>query len=513
MKLNTLKLSPRLGLGFGVVLLLAAGIAGFGWYRLEIAQTEMLVQIDMAQRAGLAEKWSALTVLNVNRALAIAKSGASADVQTHFAPRMKATSDEITAMQKELDARITSDKGKALMADINQKRTTYVGLRAEAFKKLKESAPDLGAFVDTQLLPASETYLTAVSELQKFQQELSEARTATTQGDVDSSQVLLLAMAVTCLAVGALVAFAITRSVTRPLKQAAAITATVASGNLSEPIQFDGRDEVADVLKGLSAMQASLRTVVSQVRASTDSIATASSEIATGNADLSARTEQTASNLQQTAASMEEITGTVTQSVESARTANGLATSAADVAGKGGEIVGQVVSTMKDINASSQKITDIIGVIDGIAFQTNILALNAAVEAARAGEQGRGFAVVASEVRSLAQRSATAAKEIKMLIGASVERVESGTKLVADAGETMKDIVTSVNRVSLVISEILSAATEQRQGIGEVNSAVANLDQMTQQNSALVEEAAAATESLRDQASNLAIVVGTFQLE
>jgi len=322
----------------------------------------------------------------------------------------------------------------------------------------------------------------------------------------------LIGMAAFSVLMGAAIAWVITRSVTVPLSRAAAATATMASGNLTQTIEFTGKDEVANVLKGLSEMQHSLRHIVSEVRASTDSIATASRQIATGNADLSARTEQTSSSLQQTAASMEQITGTVTQSVESARMADGLAGTAASVADKGGELVRQVVSTMQEINVSSRKITDIIAVIDSIAFQTNILALNAAVEAARAGEQGRGFAVVASEVRSLAQRSATAAKEIKTLIGASVERVDSGTKLVANAGDTMKEIVTSVRRVSRVINEILLAAEEQSKGIGEVNSAVADLDQMTQQNAALVEQSSAAAESLREQASGLTTAVGTFRL-
>jgi methyl-accepting chemotaxis protein len=260
-------------------------------------------------------------------------------------------------------------------------------------------------------------------------------------------------------------------------------------------------------------MQASLRRLVGEVRSSTDSITTASAEIATGNHDLSVRTEQTASNLQQAASSMEQLTGTVKQSADSARQANQMASSAAEVAARGGSVVSQVVTTMNEINASSKKISDIIGVIDGIAFQTNILALNAAVEAARAGEQGRGFAVVASEVRSLAQRSAQAAKEIKGLIGASVDRVEAGSRLVADAGKTMSEIVGSVQRVSDIIGEITAASSEQSDGIGSVNAAVTQLDQMTQQNSALVEESAAAAESLKDQAVRLSQAVGAFRLE
>ena len=284
----------------------------------------------------------------------------------------------------------------------------------------------------------------------------------------------------------------------------------VRQGNLAVAIHAP---HPGSVLHGLAGMIESLRTTVSRVRQSTDSISTASNEIALGNLDLSGRTEQTASNLQQTAASMEQLTGTVNQTAASANTANGLAVSASQAAEKGGEVVAQVVQTMDDINASSKKIADIIGVIDGIAFQTNILALNAAVEAARAGEQGRGFAVVAAEVRSLAQRSAEAAKEIKSLINASVDRVESGAQLVNEAGAAMTTIVSSVRNVAQIISEITAAAAEQSSGIGQVNGAVTELDKMTQQNAALVEQSAAAAESLKEQAQRLSQVVQVFQLE
>jgi methyl-accepting chemotaxis protein len=303
------------------------------------------------------------------------------------------------------------------------------------------------------------------------------------------------------------------RSVMRQIggEPALAVSAmrSVAGGDLTVTLP---RVPAGSLLAALADMIASLRGTVGQVRTATDSISTASTEIASGNQDLSSRTEHTASNLQETAASMEELTGTVRQSAESARMATQLAEAAAGTARRGGTVVGEVVHTMREINESSRKINDIIGVIDGIAFQTNILALNAAVEAARAGEQGRGFAVVAGEVRSLAQRSAEAAKEIKGLIGTSVDRVEAGTRLVSEAGQTMDEIVASVQRVTDVISEIGAATGEQSQGIAQVGSAVAQLDQMTQQNAALVEESAAAAQSLRDQAQRLAGVVATFRL-
>jgi methyl-accepting chemotaxis protein len=302
------------------------------------------------------------------------------------------------------------------------------------------------------------------------------------------------------------------RGIAGPVGQALGVAEAVAQGDLTVQIKVTSVDETGQLLQALVKMRDSLSHTVSQVRSATDSINTASSEIASGNQDLSARTEQAASNLEETAASMEELTSTVSQSADAARQANQLAASASEVAVRGGQVVSQVVSTMEEINHSSKKISDIIGVIDGIAFQTNILALNAAVEAARAGEQGRGFAVVASEVRSLAQRSAEAAKEIKGLIGTSVDKVETGSRLVADAGQTMSEIVGSVQRVSDIIGEITSASSEQSNGIAQVNTAVSQLDQMTQQNAALVEQSAAAAESLKDQATRLAQVVQVFRL-
>ena len=323
---------------------------------------------------------------------------------------------------------------------------------------------------------------------------------------------LLTALGLVCAVVAVLLSWLMQRKLTQELARAAAIAGEVAAGNLAVEATSERQDEVGDLVRALGAMTAQLGDSMRTVLDSSESIRTASAEIATGNLDLSVRTEQTASSLQQAAASMEQLTGTVKQSADSARQANQLASKAAKVAERGGQVVAQVVSTMTEINVASKKIGDIIGVIDGIAFQTNILALNAAVEAARAGEQGRGFAVVASEVRSLAQRSAQAAKEIKALIGASVDKVEGGSRLVADAGQTMNEIVSSVQRVSHIINEITAASTEQSDGIGQVNTAVVQLDQMTQQNAALVEQSAAAADSLKDQASKLATVVGNFRL-
>jgi methyl-accepting chemotaxis protein len=314
------------------------------------------------------------------------------------------------------------------------------------------------------------------------------------------------------LVLGSLLSMLIVRGITRRLQQAVAVTQRIADGDLSSSVPLDGNDEVAQTLAALAAMQDRLHGTIGDVRAAVMAIESASGEIASGTNDLSARTEQSASNLQQTAASMEQLTGSARSASDNAAVASQLADSATGVAQRGGSVVSQVVSTMSDIQASSRKIGDIIGTIDGIAFQTNILALNAAVEAARAGEQGRGFAVVASEVRGLAKRSADAAREIKSLIGASVERVESGTRLVGDAGSTMTEIVDSVRRVNDVIGEIAHAAREQTSGISQVNGAVTQLDHMTQQNAALVEQSAAAAESMRDQATRLGRAVGSFRL-
>ena len=317
---------------------------------------------------------------------------------------------------------------------------------------------------------------------------------------------------VACIALGLLLALAIARIVSRPLREAVELAQTVAAGDLSSRITVQTRDETGQLLEALSSMNASLARVVGEVRSGTDSIATASGQIAAGNHDLSSRTEEQASSLEEVAASMEEITSTVRQSADNARQANQLAQSASEVAVRGGEVVRQVVGTMESISKSSGKIVDIIGVIDSIAFQTNILALNAAVEAARAGEQGRGFAVVASEVRTLAQRSSAAAKEIKSLIDDSVREVGAGASQVEQAGRTMEEIVGSVKRVTDIIGEISAAAGEQTSGIEQINEAIVQMDRVTQQNAALVEEAAAAASAMDEQASGLVRAVSVFRL-
>ena len=324
---------------------------------------------------------------------------------------------------------------------------------------------------------------------------------------------VLLVGALVATALAAILALAISRSVLGGLGEVQAVATRLAAGDLSQDIQRNRADEIGDMLEAMGQAVSSFRQTLRLVRDSSESIRMASGEVATGNTDLSQRTELQAGSLQQTAASMEQLAGTVRQSADNARQANDLAAGASEVAARGGQVVGRVVSTMEQIQASSRKIGDIIGVIDGIAFQTNILALSAAVEAARAGEQGRGFAVVDSEVRSLAQRSAAAAREIKVLVGDSVEKVESGSRLVGDAGRTMGDIVAQVDRVKLLIGEIAAAAGEQSSGLGAVNGAVGQLEQMTQQNAALVEQSAAAADSLKEQARRLTEAVAVFRLD
>jgi methyl-accepting chemotaxis protein len=347
--------------------------------------------------------------------------------------------------------------------------------------------------------------------------ELVEARVQATQADFRTTMTqTLIAFAATLVAVLLFIVpmtLINSRSITVPIEYAVQVADSIASGDLTLPIRSEGQDEAAALLGSLSRMQQNLREMVGQVQEAAESIQNSSTEVASGNMDLSKRTEAAAGSLQQTASSMEQLTSNVRQSADAAREATQMASQAADVARRGGGAVSRVVSTMDEINASSRRIGDIVGTIDSIAFQTNILALNAAVEAARAGEQGRGFAVVASEVRSLAQRSASAAREIKGLIDASVQNVEAGTRQVGDAGATMTEIVVSVQRVRDIIGEISQSASEQSGGLGQVNGSVSDLDRMTQQNAALVEQSAAAAESLKEQAVRLGALVGTFRLQ
>ncbi len=513
MNFSNLRVAAKLWLAVGaivVALLVLAGVAGYRSMKLQ-ADTQA-AQLAMDQRVIQSTRWAGLTNLNAVRAEAALLSS-DPGVAAAFKEPTVATSAQITEIQKSIAAMDLSPADKAQLDTIASARAKVLETRGRAQQLKKDGKTEEAlAMLQSEVKTAVNAYL---GDQRRFV-EMQEQALAKSEADAKSERATLFD--VVCVSLAVLVlgllsgAFWLIRSIQQPLGLANQAAARIAEGDLSMAMDSARKDEFGDLLRSLSTMSLSLGRMVHQVRQSTDSIATASSEIASGNNDLAARTEQTASNLQQTAASMDHLTQTVRQSADNANQASSLAASASNVAQKGGEVVKQVVVTMEEINASSKKISDIIGVIDGIAFQTNILALNAAVEAARAGEQGRGFAVVASEVRSLAQRSAQAAKEIKGLIGTSVEKVESGARLVAEAGSTMSDIVQSVKRVTDIVGEITAAATEQSTGIHEINRAVVNLDQMTQQNSALVEESAAAATSMREQAGQLAKAVAVFKV-
>jgi methyl-accepting chemotaxis protein len=513
MNLNDFRVGTRLAAGFGTILVFLASMAAAGIWQMNssaAATREMMATSLVKER--LVSEQVGIVGSGLLRTKGIANS-TDVGLETVYAEDLKASTariEEIVAAMKLLPTGADEQK---ILDKVNESRAAVVASRT-AMMKAKRAGDHAGAstIYTRDYIPAVTPYFAGMLAFRDYQRSAMDRAAADNLAGSSRGARFLAAVGALALVVGAILAWLLTRSITRPVSEALRIAEAVARGDLTQQLYVEGRDELATLIAAMGAMNASLRQVVSKILESAGSIKTASLEVANGNKDLSQRTEQMASNLEETAASMEQLTSTVMNNADTARQANQLATQAGEAASKGGNVVGQVVGTMEQISASSKKIADIIGVIDGIAFQTNILALNAAVEAARAGEQGRGFAVVASEVRSLAGRSAEAAREIKVLIGESVGRVEAGSKLADDAGRAMEDIVNQVSRVTQLIAAISAAGAEQTQGINQVSDAVNQLDQVTQQNAALVEQSAAAADSLSQQATRLTEVVGGFTL-
>jgi methyl-accepting chemotaxis protein len=514
MTLLNLNIANRLRLGFGLLVVFIVVLAFVG--------TKSLGKLHDGTNDLSKASWPRVRAANVALDNVRGSMGRVGELVAVSDPAvLVAASDRLAAniaaadkALQELDSMLVTPTGKALLAESKERRNEYVALVGKVQALVKEDKLD-----EARALAFGKTYeaLHALAgSLRKqvdFQGERFDGFAAEAENTYATALRIIGGVAGLAVLLAIAAAVVITRSVVRPLNRAVEVARTVAAGDLSSRIDVQGRDEAAQMMHALKDMNASLAKLVSEVRVGSDEIATAASEIASGNLELSSRTEQQAGALEETASSMEEMTSTVRQNAENALQANRLAASASDVARRGGQVVSRVVETMGDIDTASRKIVEIIGVIDSIAFQTNILALNAAVEAARAGEQGRGFAVVASEVRSLAQRSAGAAKEIKQLIDDSVSKVGLGSQLVGEAGSTMEEVVSSVQRVTDIMGEISSASREQEGGITQINQAITEMDSVTQQNAALVEEAAGAAGSLQEQAERLAQLVSVFKVQ
>ena len=517
---RSMSLAGRLSLGFISVLVLLLAVAVTGIYAIHLLgrQMDRIVQTDN-RKADLANQlMGALGSVAIQaRSVALFTELDQKQLQVEFTAAQNAEKTFLATLQK-LDALLagtsSTDSERALMAAISDNAKKVFPMVHESLDSARDGdtvAAVMGLM--NRVRPAEAVLRGKVAELIDLQRVQTESAHAEATALQHRSFLIEAVLVVLALLTGSVLAWRITRSVTAPIGRAVVLAERIATGDLSSKVEVRIFDETGRLLQAIDAMQDRLKALVGDIRTTANSIQTSSSEVAAGNQDLSRRTEEAASQLKQTAQAMESLTGVVAQSANAAQHANTLAGSAAAVAARGGTVVAEVVATMGDIDTSSRKIAEITAVIDGIAFQTNILALNAAVEAARAGEQGRGFAVVASEVRSLAGRSAVAAREIKDLIGASVERVGRGTQLVADAGSTMQEIVQSVQRVTGTIAEITAATAEQNQGIGQINTAISALERVTQQNSALVEESAAAAESLNGHATQLSTAIGSFKLE
>ena len=513
MPLQHISIGKRLGLAFAVLTLFIATMLAVGIWRLQaVAQSTADMMARPLSKERVISDWYRTVYSNVNRHALVARSS-DAELARQFVADNVEASKASSRQQAELQKLISTPEEQALFDQVSVLRTRFVQARDTIYQaKAEGRADEAERLLRSDFQPAADAYLQTLQALLDHQRQRISEAAAGVQAEFERGRMQLAGLGGLAVLIAVALAVAITRSITSPLARAVHAVETVAAGDLTHRVHSDAQDETGQLLRALDGMGDQLRNVVGQVRQGADGVASASSQIARGNLDLSSRTEEQASALQQTAASMEQMTSTVRQNADNARTANQLAVSASELASRGGQVVDQVVGTMGDIHEASRKIVDIIGVIDAIAFQTNILALNAAVEAARAGEQGRGFAVVASEVRTLAQRSADAARQIKDLITASVERVDAGNTLVEEAGVVMRDVVAGVRRVTDIVGEISAASQEQTQGLEQVQHAITQMDAVTQQNAALVEEAAAATRALEAQSVQLVQAMVHFQV-
>ncbi len=512
MKIANLKIGHRLYLSFALTIVLLAVVVALGASRLAVVSRAIDVTVNghYQRITELTAIRSSLDQQSRHLRNALLADGARARAELDAADQLGA---DAARGLDQLGERLPQAESKALLARIAEAGASFGAARAEVVRLARAGQKaDAGAALLSAMAAPQQAYLDAIDRLIAQQSGLMREAGTGALASADFAGKAMVVLGVLGGALSMLTAWIIAAGIVGPIRHAVKVARTVASGDLSSKIEIRSSDEVGQLSAALKDMNDSLTRIVGQVRHGTESITQAAGEIAAGNADLSSRTEQQAGTLEETAASMEQLTGTVRQNADSARHAEKLAMSASALAGQGGAVVAQVVATMESINAGSRKIADIIGVIDALAFQTNILALNAAVEASRAGEQGRGFAVVAAEVRMLAQRSASAARDIKHLIGTSAGEVDAGARLVGQAGRTMDDIVGSIGRVSAIVSEIAGASADQLGGIVHVNTALAQIEQATGQNAALVEEAAAAADSMRQQADALSQAVGIFTL-
>ncbi|MFJ5445670.1 methyl-accepting chemotaxis protein [Methylobacillus methanolivorans] len=544
------KITRRLVIGFGSLLVLLGAIVILSLVLMtSMSNRTDAIVAESATKQGLLNDWKLYTNMNIINAVAYMRNR-SQDQESYFLGKMDQYSKEVDKLQAQALESMKEPEYQPFLEKVNKAREDYRNVRTEAFKvrvalnirvaalerwltneqvsleekrnvtnKLMSDEKAFYESVDGQFQSARDAYQDAMSQLLQYERTRAQELAAANKSSSIQGRILVIVLGLVAILMGVVFARVITVSIIEPINYGIRVIGRVSKGDLAprpndllDMINENASDEPGKLLVGIRFMIQELRKLVTEVRGSTDTMLVATSEISSGNADLSSRTESQASSLEETASSMEELTSTVRQNADNARQANQLVITASESAVRGGQVVDQVVNTMGSIKESSRKIVDIIGVIDGIAFQTNILALNAAVEAARAGEQGRGFAVVASEVRNLAQRSAAAAKEIKGLIGDSVEKVDIGNKLVDQAGTTMNEIVSSVQRVADIMGEITSASQEQSSGIEQVNIAIGQMDEMTQQNAALVEQAAAAAESLEEQAQKLSSTVSVFKI-